>query len=59
MRGRSAAKILMVDDRPVGALGVWTYSPRSFGESALNLTAIFENAKLGPCFAFGQMWMST
>ena len=31
----------------------------SFGEAALNLTGIFENAKLGSCFAFGQMWMSS
>src|SRR5262249_53453115 len=31
----------------------------SFGEAAVNLTKIFENAKLGPCFSFGQMWMSS
>ena len=31
----------------------------SFGEASLNLTAIFENANLGPCFSFGQMWMSS
>jgi hypothetical protein len=36
-----------------------TFAAGSFGEAALNLTAIFENAKLGPCFAFGQMWMSS
>jgi hypothetical protein len=31
----------------------------SFGEASLNLSAIFESAKLGSCFAFGQMWMSS
>ncbi len=36
-----------------------TFSVGSFGEASLNLTAIFEGAKLGPCFAFGQMWMSS
>ena len=35
------------------------FAAGSFGEAALNLTAIFENANLGPCFAFGQMWMSS
>jgi hypothetical protein len=30
----------------------------SFGEAAINLTAVFEEAKFGPCFAFGQLWMS-
>src|SRR5205085_3970127 len=36
-----------------------TFPAGSFGEAALNLTAIFENANLGPCFSFGQMWMSS
>jgi hypothetical protein len=36
-----------------------TFAAGSFGEAALNLTGIFENAKLGSCFAFGQMWMSS
>jgi hypothetical protein len=36
-----------------------TFAGGSFGEAALNLTAIFEDANLGPCFAFGQMWMSS
>jgi len=30
-----------------------------FGEAVLNLTGFFEHAKLGSCFAFGQMWMSS
>src|SRR5438874_4593013 len=36
-----------------------TFAGGSFGEASLNLTAIFEHANLGPCFAFGQMWMSS
>ena len=36
-----------------------TFEAGSFGEASLNLTAIFEGAKLGPCFSFGQMWMSS
>src|SRR5438270_192150 len=35
------------------------FASGSFGEASLNLTAIFENANLGPCFSFGQMWMSS
>ncbi len=35
------------------------FAAGSFGEAALNLTAIFENANLGSCFSFGQMWMSS
>jgi SdrD B-like domain len=35
------------------------FAAGSFGEAALNLTGIFEAAKLGSCFAFGQMWMSS
>src|SRR5438128_806520 len=36
-----------------------TFAGGSFGEASLNLTAIFEQANLGSCFAFGQMWMSS
>ena len=35
------------------------FAAGSFGEASLNLTAIFQNANLGSCFAFGQMWMSS
>jgi hypothetical protein len=35
------------------------FASGAFGEAAINLTGAFEQAKLGPCFAFGQMWMSS
>src|SRR5205823_5312778 len=35
------------------------FAKGKFGEAALNLTGFFEHAKLGSCFAFGQMWMSS
>src|SRR5439155_24795923 len=32
---------LMIDDRPAGVLGVWTYEPRLFSDADLRLLSLF------------------
>ena len=43
----AAAVPLVVDDRPIGALGVWTYSPRRFKSSEVQVLRLFA-AQLAP-----------
>ena len=38
-------------------IGAEIPEPRLFGEAALNLTALFEAAKLDSCFSYGSIWM--